>query len=353
MAGVQLVRHGGPETLVWSDAIPVPAPAPGEVLLRVLAAGVNNTDINTRVGWYAKEVTGATDASGTASAEDGGFAGALNFPLIQGGDLCGRVIALGAGVETPAVGARVTCAINQPEPTEDNPVAYRVIGSDYDGCFAEYACVPARHLYDVTDAPLSDIEIAAMPCAFGTAAGLLARAEVGPGDRVLVTGASGGVGMAAVQLAKVLGAEVTGMASAPKAQAVRDAGAAHVLDRDAAPRPGAYGAVIDLVGGSGWGALIDALHPGGRYAVSGAIAGPIVEADLRTIYLNDLSILGSTYQPPEVFGHLVDLMRQGTVRPLISRTYPLEEIHQAQEDFAAKKHPGKLVLIPPGGSDAE
>ena len=363
MQGVQLIRHGGPETLVWNDAIPVPQPGPGEVLVRVLAAGVNNTDINTRVGWYAKEVTGATDASGADDVEAGGFAGALNFPLIQGGDLCGRVVALGDGVAGPSEGARVTAPLNQPEgpglgarviapnvqteASTDSPVALRVIGSDYDGAFAQYCVVPAKHLYDVTASPLSDVEIAAMPCAYGTAEGLLDRADLRDEDRVLITGASGGVGMAAVQLAKVRGAHVTAFSAAAKADAVRAAGADAVLDRGAMPEADGHTVVIDLVGGPDWPNLITALAPGGRYAVAGAIAGPIVEMDLRDIYLKDLSIFGCTYQSRAVFSRLVELINRGAVRPLVSQTYPLAEIGRAQEDFAAKRYPGKLVLIPP------
>lgn len=347
MSGVQLTRHGGPEALVWSDAIPVPAPGPGEALVRVLAAGVNNTDINTRIGWYAKEVTGATEATKGDGIEAGGFAGALNFPLIQGGDLCGEVVALGPSTEGPARGARVTCPINQPVPTPDAPTAFRVIGSDYDGAFAQFCTVPVDQLWDVSASPLSDVEIAAMPCAFGTAEGLLDRAGTAEGDRVLITGASGGVGLAAVQLARLRGAHVTAVASVSKQQAVRDAGADAVLDRGETPVPGSATVVVDLVGGPGWGALIEALRPGGRYAVAGAIAGPMVEADLRTIYLNDLSVLGCTYQSPAVFGRLVALINRGAVRPLVSRTYPLAEIHAAQAEFEAKVLPGKLVLIPP------
>ena len=93
--------------------------------------------------------------------------------------------------------------------------------------------------------------------------------------------------------------------------------------------------------------LIEALKPGGRYAVSGAIAGPIVEADLRTIYLNDLTICGCTYTAPQVFARLVELINAGTVRPLVSKTYPLRDIAIAQADFGAKRYPGKLVLLPP------
>ena len=197
MSGVQLTGHGGPDMLVWSDDIPVPRPAAGEVLVKVLAAGVNPTDINTRVGWYARN----------DDSEGGGWAGALDFPRIQGGDLCGRVVALGNGVKGLAPGARVICPVNQAEPTPENPMGFVAIGSEYDGAFAEYCCVPARHLHDVTGSPLSDTEIGAMPCAYGTAHNLLTRSGVANGDRVLITGASGGVGFAAVQLALLRGAE--------------------------------------------------------------------------------------------------------------------------------------------------
>ena len=347
MSGVWLARHGGPEALDWRQDIPVPRPGPGEVLLRVLAAGVNNTDINTRIGWYAPEVTGATGETGDA-VEAGGWAGALRFPRIQGGDLCGRVVAHGPGAGAIAVGRRVICPINQPRPTEENPVAFVAIGSEYDGAFAEYCVVPEADLHDVTDAPLSDVELAAIPCAFGTAAGLLDRAGITDGQKVLITGASGGVGLAAVQLAAQAGAEVTGVAAPAKAQVVRDAGAAAVLARDDVPPPDHFHAVIDLVAGPGWPALIDALRPGGHYAVAGAIAGPVVTADLRRIYLRDITLHGCTYQPPEVFAALVAKVRAGLVRPLVSKTFPMREIALAQEEFMTKRHPGKLVLLPPG-----
>ena len=347
MRGVQLTGHGGPEKLVWNAAIPLPCPGPGDVLVKVLAAGVNNTDINTRIGWYAPEIRGATgSADEDADIAAGGWSGALNFPLIQGGDLCGRVVANGAGATMP-LGARVICPTNQPEPADDAPTRFRAIGSEYDGAFAEYCCVPARHLHDVSASPLSDTELAALPCAFGTAFNLLTRAGVGAGEAVLITGASGGVGLAAVQLAAHMGAHVTGIASPQKQAAVREAGAVSVLDRGATPPGDAFDVVIDLVAGPGWADLIGALKPGGRYAVSGAIAGPIVEMDLRAVYLRDITILGCTYTPPETFAALVDLVNAGQIKPLISKTYPLQDIAVAQADFQAKRYPGKLVLIPP------
>lgn len=332
MSGVQLTGHGGPEQLVWRDDLPVPRPGPGEVLVRVLAAGVNMTDINTRTGWYGSD-------------EAAGWSGALAFPRIQGSDLCGRVVARAPDVTFPRIGARVICPTNQPEPTAENPLAFVSIGSEFDGAFANYCLVKAKHLYDVTDAPLSDVEIGAMPCAYGTAFNLLARSDTRKGARVLITGASGGVGLAAVQLAGHLGAVVTAQCSPEKAGPVRATGA-QVLSREEALPARSFDVVIDLVGGPGFAARLDSLRPGGRYATSGAVAGPLVQADLRRIYLNDLSILGATYQSPEVFAGLVGLINAGALRPVIGRTYALREIALAQEDLARGRYPGKLVLVP-------
>ncbi|HVM83856.1 MAG TPA: zinc-binding dehydrogenase [Candidatus Binatia bacterium] len=348
MQGVQLVGHGGPEKLVWNERIPTPLPAPGRVLVRVLAAGVNNTDINTRIGWYSKSVSVGTQEIGEGlQIEAGGWSGALSFPLIQGGDLCGEVVALGDGVKNLRLGMRVTCPINQPVPTDIHPMRFVAIGSEYDGAFAQFCSIPADQLYDVSSSSLTDVEIAAIPCSHGTAINLLKRAGVRRGDKVLVTGASGGVGLAVVELATLFGAEVTAIASPHKQTAVRAAGAKSTLDRDARLEPGVFSAAIDVVGGPGIAQVLDSLAPGGRYAISGAIAGPIVQADLRTIYLNDLTIFGCTYTPRKVFAELIELVKQGKVRPLVSKTYPLRDIAKAQVDFAAKTYPGKLVLIPP------
>lgn len=348
MKGVYLTRHGGPDALEWREDIPVPVPGPGQVLVKVLAAGVNNTDINTRIGWYASEVTGATDAvSDDAGIKAGGWGGALRFPRIQGGDLCGVVVQAGPDTGAICAGQRVTSQINIPRPEPGNPAAFVALGSELDGAFAQYCLAEAAELFDVSASPLSDTEIAAMPCAYGTAWNLLHRAGVSAGQRVLVTGASGGVGLAAVQLAAHLGAEVTGQTSPAKADAVAAMGAARTIGRDDTPEQDRFDAVIDVVGGPGWSGLIQALRPGGQYAVSGAIAGPVVTADLRHIYLRDITIHGCTFSPRAVFAKLVALINSGAVRPLVSATYPLQDIARAQADFMSKAYPGKLVLIPP------
>lgn len=334
MSGVQLVGHGGPEMLVWRDDLPVPRPGQGEVLVRVLAAGVNMTDINTRLGWYGGEGRAA------------GWAGELAFPRIQGADLCGRIVALGQQVASLPLGARVICPTNQPEPTAAEPIKFVSIGSEFDGAFAQYCVVRAEHLHDVTASPLTDIEIGAMPCAYGTAHNLLSRAAVAVGERVLVTGATGGVGLAAVQLALLRGAEVTAQCSPAKSAPLRAFGAT-ILPRDSTPRTRAFDVVIDIVGGDGFQDRLDALRPGGRYATSGAVGGPLVKGDLRRIYLNDLTIYGATHQPREVFAGLVTIINAARIRPVVSQTYPLRDIARAQADLAAGRYPGKLVLVPP------
>ncbi|MFC6688483.1 alcohol dehydrogenase family protein [Jhaorihella thermophila] len=347
MSGVVLTGHGGPEKLVWRDDIPVPRPGRGAVLVKVAAAGINNTDINTRIGWYAREVTSSTAEAEGAEVDAGGWAGALQFPRIQGGDLCGHVVALGEGASRLKLGARVISPNCLPRPRPDNPLHFIVIGSEIDGAFAQYCLMREDDLYDVTVAPLSDVELGAMPCAYGTAEGLVTKAGVQPAERVLVTGASGGVGMAAVQLCTLRGAHVTGVAAPSKADAVRQAGAVEVIGRDDPLPENTFHRVIDVVGGDRWADLLRALRPGGHYAASGAIAGPMVTGDLRDIYLKDLTLHGSTFQPVEVFARLVDVINAGRLKPLVSQTYPLQDIHAAQADFEAKRYPGKLVLIPP------
>jgi NADPH:quinone reductase-like Zn-dependent oxidoreductase len=354
MRAVLLTGHGGYEQLAYREDVAVPRPGRGEVLIRVAAAGVNNTDVNTRVGWYSKGVRDATGADGEgfagATAADAGWAGTpLSFPRIQGADCCGRVVAVGDGVDASRIGERVLVRPLLRHPDEPPPACW-TFGADRDGAFAEYATAPADEAYPV-DCAWTDAELASLPCAYSTAENLLHRAGVRAGERVLVTGASGGVGSAAVQLARRRGAEVTAIAAPEKADALLAIGASRVLPRDSS-LPDELGAsidvVVDVVAGPGWPRLLDVLVRGGRLATSGAIGGPIVELDVRTLYLRDLTLLGCTYQDEEVFASLVGYVERGEIEPLVARTYPLQEIVQAQRDFLAKGFVGKLVLEVPG-----
>jgi NADPH:quinone reductase-like Zn-dependent oxidoreductase len=332
MRAVLLTGHGGPEVLEFRDDVPVPRPAPDEVLLRVGAAGVNNTDLNTRTGWYG----------------DGGWSGELELPRIQGADACGHVVAVGDGVDSARIGERVIVATMQQDPS-GAPFSTVTLGSELDGAFAEYLAVRSSEAFAVS-CDWTDVELASVPCATSTAENMLRRAGVAAGERVLVTGASGGVGTAAVQLARLRGATVIAVARKDKAPLLRELGAVEVVARDAdlavSPGAGSVDVVVDVVGGPAWPSLLGALRRGGRYVVSGAIAGPLVELDLRTLYLNDLTLLGATYQPPDVLPAIVGSVERGGLRPLVHAVYPLADIARAQADFEAKDFVGKLVLVP-------
>jgi NADPH:quinone reductase-like Zn-dependent oxidoreductase len=158
------------------------------------------------------------------------------------------------------------------------------------------------------------------------------------------------VGTAAVQLAAARGGHVIAIAASSKTDALRSCGADSVVARDA-PLVDDIGSesvdvVVDVVGGGGWPQLLDVLRRGGRYVVSGAIGGPIVELDLRTLYLKDITLFGATYQMPDVLPDVIARIEQGRVRPMLHAVYPLTEIHAAQAAFLAKDFVGKLVLIP-------
>lgn len=339
MSGVLLTGHGGPEMLDYRNDIPVPRPMPNDVLIRISAAGVNNTDINTRTAWYSKGDHDGDDASWSGQAR--------KLPLIQGADVCGKIVAAGDNVDSRRIGERVLiepCIWEANNSLLDTPWYF---GSECNGGFAEYTVVASRHAYAI-DSSYEDTELASFPCSYSTAENMLTRAQVTENERVLVTGASGGVGSAAVQLAKARGAEVIAVTSASKAAMLRDIGADQTIGRedDYTERlgKGSIDVVIDLVAGRRWPSLIELLHPGGRYAVAGAIGGAIVELDIRTLYLKDLSFFGCTVLGPDVFKNLVDHIQHKRVKPLVAETYPLKEIGQAQASFESKNHIGKIVL---------
>ena len=351
MHGVLLTGFGGPEQLQYREDLPVPLPRAGEVLIRVAASSVNNTDINTRVGWYSKTVGGPTqhasvgfDADNDSAPSWGGAA--LQFPRIQGADCCGHIVAVGTGVDSARIGQRV---LVRPVLRKAAAASYDFdyFGSECDGAFAQYTRVAASAAMAV-QSTLSDAELACLPCAYSTAENLLTRAGVKAGERVLITGASGGVGSAAVQLAHLRGAQVIAQADSGKHAALVAIGAQHTLARgtDVAQALGkdSVAVVIDLVGGPAWPSLLEVLQRGGRYATAGAIAGPLVTLDLRTLYLKDLHLLGCTWQDEAVFEQLLGYVERGQLTPLLARTYDLRDIAQAQAEFVAKRFVGKIAL---------
>ncbi|MET1412430.1 alcohol dehydrogenase family protein [Roseibium sp. HPY-6] len=358
MKAMVLKGHGGLDQIVWHENWPTPKPGPGEVLIKVGACGLNNTDVNTRSGWYSKTVSDATTGGAyeEVGQEDPTWGGApITFPRIQGADAVGEVVGLGDGTPHDLLGKRVMVdgwVRDWSDPFNRDKAGY--FGSECDGGYAEYTVANAKNVGAV-ESNLSDAELATFSCSYTTAEGMLSRAKVTEADTVLVSGASGGVGSAVVQLAKRRGATVVATASTSKHADVKALGADVLLDRapedlgaalKAALGRETVSVVSDIVGGPYWGKLIDVLERGGRYTCSGAIAGPIVELDLRTFYLKDLSLIGSTVVEPHIFKDLVGYIERGEVKPALAATYPLKDFHAAQTAFIEKKHTGNIVVIP-------
>ena len=356
MKAVVTLANGGYEVLSYQD-VPIPKPDDNEILIQVLAAGVNNTEINTRLGWYSSKVTQGTEAlhgddeakESAANEFDGGWNEETPFPFIQGTDCCGRIVSVGSNVDVSRVNQRVlirSCIRNQGWDSPENIW----MASDFDGAFAQFVKIPALEAFAV-ECDWSDAELGTIPCAYGTSENMLHRAKVSAGDQVLVAGASGGVGSAVVQLAKRRGAIVTAIVGRDKIDEASILGADRIIARgdDLLQTLGqkSIDVVIDNVAGESFSQMLEVLKRGGRYASSGAIAGPMVDLDMRNLYLKDLTLIGCTGWDEPVFPNLIGYIERGEIKPLLAKTFALENIVQAQQTFIDKKHVGKFVLIPP------
>ena len=355
MCGMILTGNGGPDKLVYRTDLDVSEPAVDEVLIEVTACGVNNTDIWTREGAY-----GAEDDEGAVTSFQRGES-TLTFPRIQGADIVGRIAAVGSGVSEARIGERVMVDFSiYNGRTEDgaradlNCANLDCIGNGRDGGFAEFTTVPADQAR-LVDTDKTDIELATFCCAYMTGEHMLERIALSAGERFLVTGASGGVGSAVIQLCRARGAIPYALSSLDKERALLEIGAEAVIAKDAedmvdavqsALTGHAVDVIVDVVAGSLFNDLLRILRPEGRYIACGAIAGPIVEMDLRTVYLKHLRLEGSSQGTRGDFDRLVEYIVSGTLKAMVGGVYKLSDLHRAQADFMAKNFIGKLVIVP-------
>ncbi|HLQ84858.1 MAG TPA: alcohol dehydrogenase family protein [Salinisphaeraceae bacterium] len=351
MKAVQLTGHGDMDKLVYREDVPIPEPGADEVRITVHACGMNNTDVWVRQGAYGTE----TDPDAVSTWQRG--ESTLEFPRIQGTDIVGAIDRVGANVDSSRIGERVMVDFsiyNRPE-GDDSLADIDYIGHGRDGGYAEYVTVPASHAYQ-TDADLADAELATFCCAYMTAEHLLDRAHVAAGERVLVTGASGGVGSGLIQLVRARDAIPYAVTSSGKADEIHSIGAEAAVLRDTdgdlvdkvdeATGGEPIDVVADLVGGPMFNDLLRILRPEGRYTTSGAIAGPVVELDLRTMYLKHLQLNGSSQGTRSAFRRVLQYIEQGRIKPLLAGTYKLSDFKAAQQAFMDKKHVGNLVVVP-------
>ncbi|PDT24898.1 alcohol dehydrogenase family protein [Rhizobium hidalgonense] len=348
MAAVLLTGHGGLDKLIYRSDVTVPAPADGEVLIRVTACGMNNTDVWVREGAYGTEDDPAAVSTWRRQGNT------LTFPRIQGTDTVGHIVGVGAGVDPARIGERVMVDFSIYNRDDDSLADIDYMGHGRDGGYAEYMALPAENAH-VVATDLTDVELATFCCAYLTGERMLERARLTAGERVLATGASGGVGSAIIQLARARGAIPIAVTGPGKEAAMLAIGAEAVVTRGrgelveavhSASRGQPIDVVADLVGGPLFNDLLKILRPEGRYTTAGAIAGPVVQLDLRTMYLKQLELHGSSQGSRADFRRLISYIESRKIRPLVGGVYPLSEFHRAQTDFMAKHFVGKLVVVP-------
>ena len=352
MRAVVIREHGGPDVLRLED-LPDPEPGPGQVRVRVEAVALNHLDLWGRRGLPHLK---------------------LRFPFILGSDIAGTVERVGAGVEgvTPGVEVVVNPGVSCGRCREclsgrDNLCRhYHILGETRDGGYAEYVVVPVANLLPAPRG-IGWAERAAIPLVFLTAWQMLTRkAAVQPGEVVLIHAVGSGVGSAALQIAKMHGAMVIATASTEEKLAqARALGADHTIlsagssaglssGEDANERllakvrevTGKRGVdvVLEQTGAATWGASIRAAARGGRIVTCGATSGFDAQTDLRHVFFRQLQILGSTMGPKGDLFTILDHVEAGRLRPVLDRTYPLEEAAMAHQRLEQRSQFGKIVL---------
>jgi NADPH:quinone reductase-like Zn-dependent oxidoreductase len=333
-------QHGGPEVLEIAE-VSQPKLAPDHVLIAVRAAALNHLDLWTRRGLPGLE---------------------LQFPHIGGSDLAGTVAELGERVEGMEVDTRVLvnpslwCGecewCRKGEESLCN--RYRIIGEHVGGGFADYIAVPARNVLAIPE-ELEFEEAAAVPLVYQTAwRGLICRGRLTPGETVLITGGSGGVSTAAIQIAKLAGAFVYAVtAGTEKVRRLEELGADVVIDREKADfskeiweeteRRG-VDLAFDSVGETLWPDVLRALARDGRLVTYGATTGPHGQVDIRLAFWKQLRIIGSTMASRSEFEAVMDLVFRGELEPVVDVIWPIDKIRQAHERLEAGEHLGKIVL---------
>jgi len=330
------VAHGDRSQLVYRSDLPDPVPGPGEVVIAVAATAVNFHDIFTRRG-----MPGIT----------------IPLPVIVGSDIAGTIVEIGEGVIGWSEGDRVLV-----DPVSRDGKRFGMLGEVADGGRAERCAVPALQLLRVPDG-VSLEHAASLPLAYGTAHRMLtARGRVAAGERVLVLGASGGVGVACVQLAKMLGAEVVACAStAPKLERLRALGADHVVNysetrfldavRELYGKPrivggGGVDVAVNFTGGDTWLETQKCVGLGGRILTCGATAGYELATDARYLWTFEHEIIGSNGWTPEGLSELMDQIALGRLVPEIDSILPLEETAEAERLLEDREVVGKVLIKP-------
>ncbi|MGI8314628.1 zinc-binding dehydrogenase [Halobacillus mangrovi] len=344
MKAVQVTGYGDVDKLEVVD-IPVPTPKEGEVLLKVKACGINNTEIWMREGAYGQ------------GGKSGWRPEGVQFPRIPGSDITGEVVEVGANVPESMKGKDVVLfpfTSSGENGLEHISEDMSFIGSEYDGGYAEYVVWPYELCYDMPLATYKDS--AAFTVSGLTAWHMVEQIKAKRGETIVVTGANGGVGSLNVQIAsKVFGAKVIAIVGdMALEEKMKELGATHVLtyksenlaDDIVKVNNGPIDSVLDVVGDALFSTLLQVLKKGGKYCISGSAGGQKTELDFRTLYLKHITLFGSVLGTREEFQKMLDAIANGQIKPVIDRTYPLEEAREAQTYFKDSGKLGKIILLP-------
>ncbi|MDI9246039.1 zinc-binding dehydrogenase [Marinobacter sp. CHS3-4] len=361
MSAMLLTGHGGVEKLEYKDTVPVPRPGPGQVLAQITATAKNNTDRKAREGLYP------TKDKGDVTSFAMGGSPTLTFPRIQGADVVGHVVAVGDGVEESRIGQRGLLDFNlYADDRRDINLTPDYYGHGADGGYAEYIAVPSDQFHHVPNPELADAELASMGmCSYQTGLHMLTSARVKAGERILVTGASGGVGTALIQMCRIMGAIPYALSQADKSEALMSLGAEAVLDRSdmdnfvdqvkAVTGGHPFDAVMDLAGGTMTDCFIDAMifnmkdradYP--RLSIAGASAGNLSEIMWTRIYLYQVQIFGVSHGTREEAEQLIAWIRDGELKPVLHAAFRLSELHECERYFTDRgsHYLGKIVVVP-------
>lgn len=337
-----LFHEHGPPSVLRLEELPDPVPGPGMLRLRVQAVALNHLDL-----WVRR-----------------GLPTPISLPHVGGSDIAGTVEEVGPGVEGIPPGSRVVVdpSIGYGWYASGGSGAgvpgerFRILGEHLHGGCAEQVVVPAANAVPLP--PEVDFETAAASSLAGVTAwrAVVGRGGARPGERVVITGGSGGVATFAIQFARIAGAEVHVVTSGAANRAgVLELGAHHAWDRlEGDPKAAIWKAtgkrgvdlVVDSVGGADWGGWIRTLAPGGRLVSYGATAGPVAPIDLRLLFWKQASLLGTTMGTPAEYREAMELVFRGVVRPVIHTLLPLDRIREAHELLESGGVFGKVVLRP-------
>lgn len=335
MKAVYFEKHGGREVLRYGD-FPDPVPGSQEVLVRVRACSLNYLDIFSRRGMAGIRI---------------------ELPSITGGDCAGEIAALGPGVAGWSIGQRVLL-----DPAFRDPKGRRfsMLGETVRGAMAEFCVVHHSQLIELPD-PISDEHAACLPVAYGTSHRMIiTRGQVCPGEKVLILGASGGVGTSSLLIAKGQGAQVIAAAgSDEKCERLRELGADETINysttdfvdycRSTTGRlfsGGGYDVVVNFTGGDTWARSLRCIKRGGRLLTCGATAGFDPPTDIRYIWTAELEIRGCNgWQRSDLLA-LLELVRSGELTPVIDRVLPLSSGIEAVRLLEERDFFGKIVVRP-------